>query len=69
MYFKKATRNDVNFSVNLTLCSKCQIDTEDFVNFCGFLRKHELYKRDIIQLFSADPKMFLKKSEILFCTQ
>ena len=22
--------------------SKCQIDGEDFVNFCGLLRKHEL---------------------------
>ena len=28
---------------NLTLCSKCQIDGEDFVKFCGLLRKHELY--------------------------
>ena len=26
-----------------TLCSKCQIDGEDPVNFCGLLRKHELY--------------------------
>ena len=25
------------------LLSKCQIDSEDFVNFCGLLRKHELY--------------------------
>ena len=25
------------------LLSKCQIDGEDFVNFCGLLRKHELY--------------------------
>ena len=27
----------------MTLCSKCQIDGEDFVNFCGLHRKHELY--------------------------
>ena len=32
-----------NFTVNLTLCSKRQIDGENFVNFCGLLRKHELY--------------------------
>ena len=25
------------------LAVKCQIDGEDFVNFCGLLRKHELY--------------------------
>ena len=27
----------------MTLCSKCQIDGEDFINFFGVLRKHELY--------------------------
>ena len=27
----------------LTLCSKCQIAGEDFVNFFGLFRKHELY--------------------------
>ena len=27
----------------MTVCSKCQIDGEDFVKFCGLLRKHELY--------------------------
>ena len=31
------------FTVDLTLCSKCQIYGEDFVNFSGLLRKHELY--------------------------
>ena len=36
IFSKKAT-------VDLTLCSKCQIDGEDFVNFCGLLSKHELY--------------------------
>ena len=43
MFFKKATKFDEIFTVDLTLCSKCQIDGEDFVNFCGILRKHELY--------------------------
>ena len=26
------------------ILSKCQIDGEDFVNFCGLLRKYELYQ-------------------------
>ena len=42
MFSKKATKNDEIFTVNLTLCIKCQIYGEDFVNFCGLLRKHEL---------------------------
>ena len=44
MFFKKATKIDEIFTVDLTLCSKCQIDGEDFVNFCGLLRKHKLYQ-------------------------
>ena len=39
MFSEKATKNDEIFTVDLTLCSKCQID---FVIFCGLLRKHEL---------------------------
>ena len=42
MFSKKATKIDKIFTVNLTLCSKRQIDGEDFVNFRG-LRKYELY--------------------------
>ena len=42
MFSKKATNIDEIFTVNLTLCGKCQIDGEDFVNFCGLLRKYEL---------------------------
>ena len=42
MFSKKATKIYEIFTVDLTLCSKCQIDGEDFVNFCGLLRKHEL---------------------------
>ena len=36
---KKATKIDEIFTVDLTLCSKCQIGGEYFVNFCGLLRK------------------------------
>ena len=45
MFSKKATKIDEIFSVNLILCSKCQFDGEDFVNFGGLLRKHKLYSR------------------------
>ena len=41
MFSKKATKFDEIFPVDLTLCSKCQIDGEDSVNFCGLLRKYE----------------------------
>ena len=37
MFSKKATKIDEIFTVDLTLCSKCQIDGEDFVNFCDLL--------------------------------
>ena len=43
MFSEKATKIDKIFIVNLTVRSNCQIDGEDFVNFCGLLRKHELY--------------------------
>ena len=33
MFSKKAAKIDEIFTVNLTLCSKCQIDSEDFINF------------------------------------
>ena len=33
MYSKKATKIDEIFAINLTLCSNCQIDGEDFVDF------------------------------------
>ena len=42
MFSKKATKIDEIFTVDLTLCSKCQIDGEDFVNFRGLFRKYEL---------------------------
>ena len=41
-FSKKATKFNKIFTFDLTLCSKCQIDGKDFVNFCGLLRKHEL---------------------------
>ena len=41
MFSNKATEIDEIFNVDLTLCSMCQIDGEDFADFCGLLRKHE----------------------------
>ena len=46
MFSKKATKFDKIFTVDLTLTTYCQIDGEDFVNFCGLLRKRELYLND-----------------------
>ena len=45
MFSKKATKIDKIFTIDLMLCSKRQIDDEDFVNFCGLLRKYELYNQ------------------------
>ena len=42
MFSKKAIKIDEIFTVDLTVCSKYQIDGEDFVKCCGLLRKHEL---------------------------
>ena len=42
MFSKKATKIEEIFTVDLTVCSKCQIDGEDFVKFCGLLRKQEV---------------------------
>ena len=49
MFSKKATKIDEIFTVDLTLYSKCQIDGEDFVNFCGLLRKYELYHSTLVE--------------------
>ena len=42
VFSKKATKIDKVFIVDLTVCSKCQIDGENLVKFCDLLRKHEL---------------------------
>ena len=52
MIFKKATKYDEIFTDDLTLCSKCQIDGEDFINSYGLFRKHELYINDV-QFFES----------------
>ena len=47
----KPTKIDEIFSIDLTLTTLCQIDGEDFINFCGRLRKHELYLSTMIYIF------------------
>ena len=42
MSSKKATKIDEIFTVDLMVTTYCQIDGEDFVNFCGLLRKNKL---------------------------
>ena len=42
VFSKKATKIDKIFTVDLTVTTYCQTDGEDFVNFCGLLRKREL---------------------------
>ena len=57
-----ATKIDKIFIIDLTLCSKCQTNGEDFVNFCGLLRKHELYPCSVIHV-SFDFKINLGLNE------
>ena len=42
MFSKNATKIDEIFTIDLTVTTDCPIDDEDFVNFCGLLRKREL---------------------------
>ena len=48
MFSKKAKKIDEIFTIDLTVTTICQIDGEDFVNFCGLLRKHEQYITEIL---------------------
>ena len=54
MFSKKATKVEEIFTVDLTKCSKCQIDGEDFVNFFGLLRKYELYKQTKFKKYATN---------------
>ena len=63
MFSKRATKIVQIFTVNLTLCSKRQIDGEDFVNFRGLLRKYELYESPF-NLMSKGVECFTKNVKI-----
>ena len=67
MFSKKATKIDEIFTVDLTLCSKCQIDGEDFFNFVAFLnRKHELYVKCSSDNLSNENKNTGVSREMIF---
>ena len=46
MFSKKPTKIYEIFTNDLTLCSKRQINGDNFIYICGLLRKYELYKID-----------------------
>ena len=52
-FFKKATKIDEIFTVDLTLCSKHQIDGEDFSNFVTFLENMNF---DLLRWIPGSPK-------------
>ena len=56
MFSKKATKIDEIFTIDLTVNTYCQIDIEDFVKFCGLLRKRELYHICKIWVILLDQK-------------
>ena len=47
MFPRKATKFDEIFTADMTLCCKCQNYGEDLFNFCGLLRKRDLYLETI----------------------
>ena len=68
MFSNKATKFDKIFTFDLTLCSKCQIVCEDFVDFRGLLRKHwffplsyYLHSHSPIAIFKSELPVFLEK--------
>ena len=60
MFSKKATKIDEIFTADLTVTIYCQINGEDFVNFCGLLRNRELYF--FVPKIEICIKYFLKKN-------
>ena len=63
MFSKKATKIYEIFTVDLTVTTYCQIDGEDFVNFCGLLRKRELYLNQLCWLFQSSYQIFEGEQE------
>ena len=53
---------------HLIIGSKCQIEGEDFVNFCGLLRKHKLYLK-VPGGCQQDNELAKTKSQLYLCAQ
>ena len=49
------------------LCSKCQIDAEDFVKFCGLLRKNTNFTRIIPNFWRGCKAYFVRPFEWVGC--
>ena len=64
MFSKKATQMDKICTVYLTFTTWCQIICEDFINFCGLLRKNELYSTGFNEWF-----LLFFSGRRVFCTQ
>ena len=47
VFSKKATKIDEIFTVNLTLCSRRQINGEDIINFCGLQLKNMNFRKGL----------------------
>ena len=45
------SQNFVAFSEYMNFTTKCQIGSEDFVNFCSLLRNNELYEAYFLARF------------------
>ena len=50
-FSEKVTKIDKIFTVNLTVCSNCQIDGEDFINFVAFLENMNFKMPYMVQNF------------------
>ena len=51
-FSKKAKKIDNIITFDLILYIKCQINSEDFVNFCGLLRIHKLSCSAVVHKFT-----------------
>ena len=67
MFSKKATKIDEIFTVDLTLCSKRQIDGEDFFNFSGLLRKYKPYCPNNYPYCISPSSVFLERQRPFWC--
>ena len=50
MFSMKATKTYKIFTVDLTVTTYCQIDSEDFVNFCAFSENVNFMHKRILKV-------------------
>ena len=66
VFSEKATKFDKIFTINSTLTTYCQIDGESLVNFCGLLRKHELYQNSTVRKNCSSIALYLYQNWKLY---